>query len=342
MTTGVLLAAALAASSPARAAEALLPDLIAWKAAGAFMYDAQVVIRDGRRRLQFSSAFANVGRGPFELRAEVRADGTTTAYQRVYNDDGTYTETLVGTFVFEGHGDHNHFHFAQFAAYRLRTVASGGGLGAQVAASRKVGFAMWDVSEYDLRMPGAPQRAVYERPAGQEDLKQGISVGWADIYGRDLWDQDIDVTGLADGEYWLENEMDPERRLRDADPGNNVARIRIRLEGLQVAFLPEGGGGQPGPPPPQKIVGPSPLPSPNPWRADRHAGKPMSVPVGSGGVLKIFTVTGRHLRSLPSSGGLASWDLTDSSGFRVGSGYYLYAIEEPGAPQRRGKFVIVR
>lgn len=343
MRTALLLALVLAGAAPhAGAAEALYPDLMAWKKLGTYLYDARVVIQGGRRRLQFSSAFANIGHGPFELRGEVQPDGTTTAYQRVYNDDGTFNDYLVGTFVFAGHADHNHFHYAEFAAYRLRAVTSGGGVGGVVAASDKVGFAMWDVEPYDTSLPGAPGRPVYERPEGNEDLREGISIGWADVYDRELFDQDIDVTAVPDGEYWLENEMDPDHRLRDGNVGNNITRVKIRLTGGDVAFLPEGGAPPPPAPPPQKLVGQPELPSPNPWRSDLHAGRPMRVRVANGGVVKIFSLNGEHVCSVPSAGGVASWNLVDEAGGAVGSGFYFYSIEEPGEAPKHGRIVIVR
>jgi hypothetical protein len=335
------LSALALATGRVQAAEALVPDLIAWKRLGTYMFDARIGTQSGRRVLQFSSAFANVGRGPFELRGTVTADGRTTAYQRVYNSDGSFNDYFVGSFVFEGHGDHNHFHYAEFAAYRLRRVTSSGGVGSVAAASDKVGFAMWDVTRYDTSLPGAPARAVYEKPEGMEDLVQGISVGWADVYDWNLWDQNIDLTGVPDGDYWLENEMDPNRHLRDADLANNISRIKLRIRGDSVVILPDEDPTPPpaNPPTAHSSAGP---PSPNPWRSDRHAGLPMHFDCGPGGVIKIFSLTGRVIRTFSSAGGGVNWDLTDENGGPVRSGFYLYLIEDPGGGTRQGRFAVVR
>src|SRR5205807_5853847 len=64
---------------------------------------------------------------------------------------------------------------------------------------------------------------------------------------------------------------------------------------------------------------------PNPWRSDKHANKPITfdtLPLGS--TVKIFTVSGHHVRTLsPQSSGLSpdkvTWDLTNDSGDKVAS-----------------------
>src|SRR5687768_9276714 len=97
----VLLASAallLGKGTPAFAAAPLYPDLISWAKPGAYMYDAEIQTVNGRRVLRFSSAPTNKGRGPFELRGRVEDDGTTTAHQRVYYDDGSFTDHFAGVF----------------------------------------------------------------------------------------------------------------------------------------------------------------------------------------------------------------------------------------------------
>jgi hypothetical protein len=50
-----------------------------------------------------------------------------------------------------------------------------------------------------------------------------------DLYDLGLPNQWIDVTGIPDGRYWVEAEVDPERRLLEADDVNNVSRIEVAL-----------------------------------------------------------------------------------------------------------------
>lgn len=70
--------------------------------------------------------------------------------------------------------------------------------------------------------PGAPR-------TGYTCLNQGISRGWADVYGRFLPCQWLDVTGLAPGDYTLRIVVNPLQTLVESDPTNNVFTIAARF-----------------------------------------------------------------------------------------------------------------
>lgn len=198
------------------------------------MYDVQITKTQGRKLLLFSTAMANVGAGTFELHATVANDGTTTATQWIYDDQGGHIERYAGTFVFSDHAGHNHFHFANFANYRLRTVAANNGVGSVVKTSDKIGFAMFDGAAYNLSLPGAPSSPVYKRLEQSSLDPEGISVGWADVYARNLADQWIDITGVRDGKYWLEVTVDPNGLIAESDETNNVTYVKVILKGSHV------------------------------------------------------------------------------------------------------------
>src|SRR6185437_8801812 len=66
---------------------------------------------------------------------------------------------------------------------------------------------------------------------------------------------------------------------------------------------------------------------PNPWRADR--GYPAQIifdQMAAGSTVKVFTVSGRLVKTLDGASGRAVWDLTTDSGDRAASGIYLYLI----------------
>src|SRR5262245_45874912 len=68
-------------------------------------------------RLYFNATSWNNGDGPLELRAR-ETDSVAlrqNVYQRIYLSDGTFYETLAGSFVW--HPTHNHFHFEDYAVY---------------------------------------------------------------------------------------------------------------------------------------------------------------------------------------------------------------------------------
>ena len=71
-------------------------------------------------------------------------------------------------------------------------------------------------------MPGPPKYTDC-------NANQGISVGWADVYGFGLDGQWIDITGLAAGDYVLEAEVNPEQLFEEVDYTNNSAAISVTI-----------------------------------------------------------------------------------------------------------------
>jgi hypothetical protein len=208
-------------------AAAQLPDLTVWAdQSRGYMYDwyLDTTTTAGRTLLRLSNAVANIGAGPLEIRGgAVNADNTQLVVQRVYDDAGGFADRPAGAFVY--HQSHGHIHFEDFARYNLRAVTAGDGVGAVMAAGSKTSFRLEDTTVYNSALPGySATRGYY---AG--DQVQGISVGWADVYRRNLADQWIDVTGVAAGTYWLESVVDPENTILESNESNNVVRIKITL-----------------------------------------------------------------------------------------------------------------
>lgn len=203
----------------------MLPDIISVASqADGFMYgwimDQSAV--PGRTLLRVSTATANVGAGALELRG---TSANATVMQRVFNVNGTWTDRPAGTFTF--HPGHQHLHFEEWLQFHLRSVTAGNGVGGIVAAGDKTSFAIFDLDDHNLSLPGAPQSQVYDGGG----FLQGISVGWRDIYDKSLQDQWIDVTNVPPGQYWLESVVDPENRILEGDETNNVTRILITYAG---------------------------------------------------------------------------------------------------------------
>jgi len=203
----------------------LLPDLTPWASqAKGFIYDWTIQ----GDQLRLSTAVANVGEGRLELRGGAINGDRQDVHQRIYNSDGSFTDLLAGSFVY--HPEHGHIHFENFASYRLCEVLPDGSVGGVVAEGEKVSFCLLDVERYETTGPATPHFLT----CGQV---QGISVGWADVYDRGLPGQSIDITGIADGQYWLEVVVDPLNLIQELDETNNTARIQINLQ------RPAGGGG---------------------------------------------------------------------------------------------------
>lgn len=194
----------------------------------------------GRTLLRFTTAAANQGAGAIELRGG-RTDanaGTQEVFQRIHETGGGFSDRLAGEFTF--HPGHGHIHFDGFASYRLlkRTPAVDGGpegLGEVVATGGKISFCLLDTARFDASLPGASLIRKYI----DCDTFQGISVGWNDVYEKDLPDQWIDVTSVPDGAYWLEVTVDPENQLVESNEDNNVTRIPIDLVGRPTVLTPD-------------------------------------------------------------------------------------------------------
>lgn len=195
----------------------LLPDVFPWAdQSRGYMYDWGV---EGNL-LRFSTAFANQGLGHLELRGgQVLSNGNQQVYQRIYNDDGTFSDRLAGEFTY--HPGHGHIHFDGYAKYDLKVKTATGGIGNTVATGGKISFCLIDITKY--RSNAGPSRY---NSCGQV---QGVTAGWSDVYSRGLPDQYINISNVPDGEYWLEVTIDPDRQLLESNPDNNTTRIPIVL-----------------------------------------------------------------------------------------------------------------
>jgi hypothetical protein len=82
---------------------------------------------------------------------------------------------------------------------------------------------------------------------------------------------------------------------------------------------------------------------PNPWRVDRHRDQLISfdhLPPGS--TVKLFTVSGHLVRTLPKSDSTVTWNLTNEKGEAVGAGLYVYLVNNDRGQSARGQLAIIR
>jgi len=186
----------------------------------------------GGREIRFDTAMANGGKGPFELNGTstiiTDPDGTQRhlVNQKIYWDDGTTTSNPAGYFVY--HPTHGHTHFDNFARAYLRTRPTANWQdGSIVAVGPKTSFCLIDSWHYAPGLPGSPPNSTY----GCSPTLQGISVGWADIYSQGLDGQSINITGIPNGNYWLEVEADTSNAILETDETNNTTRIAITIGG---------------------------------------------------------------------------------------------------------------
>jgi hypothetical protein len=213
----------------AAAAAPLLPDLIVWAdQVRSYMYGGvfdTTTIPD-RVLYRFDGALPNIGAGPLEIRDVTHPDGSQDIYQRIHDSNGSVAEQLIATFADVAPPPCCHLQFRGIAQYNLRTVAAGGGVGPVVATNDKTSMAVVDGTAYDLSLPGAPASPVYNSVSAPI---LGISVGWGDLYRRNLPGQWIDVTDLASGQYWFEVTVDPYKKIIESNDLNNTTQIMVNL-----------------------------------------------------------------------------------------------------------------
>jgi hypothetical protein len=125
--------------------------------------------------------------------------------------------------LFHFHACHQHYHFEQFAIYRLLNSA-----GSLVTTANKAGFCLADGTPI---LTNANPNRIYD-----DCNIQGIQAGWADIYGgTETPCQWIDITGVPSGLYTLEMEIDPAHLLPEADESNNITRLTVAIDDPCVA-----------------------------------------------------------------------------------------------------------
>ena len=186
---------------------------------------------DGNIYLRFSATNWNKGTGPLELIAgEIDSvNKKRNVYQRIYSDGGTFRDVLVGSFVW--HEAHGHFHFEEFAKYILQPVNAPGG---SERISTKTTFCIIDTDRIDIHLLGASKFAVYTTCNSD---KQGMSVGWGDTYKYYLAGQEINITGLPNGDYNLTIEVDPKNLILETNDSDNTSTVLIRLQNGRVKIV---------------------------------------------------------------------------------------------------------
>jgi hypothetical protein len=112
---------------------------------------------------------------------------------------------------------HMHYHFTQYADYRLLDMS-----GNIVARGHKQAFCL-----VDLWHP--PGLGGVSHPQFTNCGFQGISAGWADVYDRELDCQWIDVTGVPSGRYVLEVQINPAHVLPESNYDNNTGRAEVTI-----------------------------------------------------------------------------------------------------------------
>jgi hypothetical protein len=206
----------------------MLPDL---QAVPAF-YMSLRNRRNGKSQLSFASMVWVGGASSLVVEGFRRGEEEVMdAYQYFYDGDEAVGRAPVGTFEYDRRDGHFHWHFQQFAAYRVIDADTN-----EVVRSSKQSFCLAPTDPVDLSLDNAVwnaySRDLYTSCGGSDALwiREVLPVGWGDTYFQ-VAGQAFDVTTLPNGTYWVEVEANPGGLLHEQDSSNNVVLRQITLDG---------------------------------------------------------------------------------------------------------------
>ena len=131
----------------------------------------------------------------------------------------------MGEFHFDRRHGHHHWHFEQFARYRLLDAHGDG-----VVRSHKQSFCLAPTDAIDMTVPGAlwrPEELGFTQCGGDDAIwiREVLPTGWGDTYYQSVGGQAFDITDLPNGRYYIEVRANPLGLLYDRSAGNDV-RLR--------------------------------------------------------------------------------------------------------------------
>lgn len=182
--------------------------------------------------LRFTSTHWNEGPGTLQIRGggqvepcQVEEGGTlidtlcTVSTQEILDENRNVVYTKpAGVAMF--HPTHNHWHQDQVADFVLRAGALDGPI---VGQATKVTYCLID---YDSANNSITNDKFYFECNAE---LQGISPGFGDEYHHSTHGQEIDITTIPAGIYYLTHEADPTNKWLEWDDSNNSSWAKFRL-----------------------------------------------------------------------------------------------------------------
>ncbi|MRX45013.1 lysyl oxidase family protein [Agromyces kandeliae] len=216
---------------------ALLPDVIE-----EVPHHLQIQNTQQRESLRFSTTHINIGEGNLQIRGGGQVepceidgqvyDECTIATQEILDANGDVVATHdAGAAVF--HPQHNHWHQSAVALFDIRSPGPGQVTGDPAEMTRiwsegvKITFCF-----VDIEFIGETGALKKEKPRTYFECNgdlQGLASWWADSYHQSTPLQELDVTDIPDGEYYLTHLADPDDHWIESDETNNFTWVKFRL-----------------------------------------------------------------------------------------------------------------
>ncbi len=198
--------------------------------------------------LQFSATVWNGGDSPLVVQGfRSGKRGVMDAYQYFYDSAGNQTGYVpAGQMIWDPRKTHHHWHFEDFARYRLLDSNMHG-----VVRSKKEAFCLANTDAIDYTVPGAnwnPDNTDLTTSCGDLSsvaVSEVLASGSGDTYSQFRAGQSFSLNGLKNGIYYISVQANPNSVLTEQSMTNNTALRKVRIGGTPghrtVYVYPVGG-----------------------------------------------------------------------------------------------------
>jgi hypothetical protein len=184
----------------------------------------------GHWLLGFTSMVDNRGPGILWIRGTRHGNAHVMNVRQLVMLDSGATRVLPesGELHYTVAPPHYHWHFLGFDRYELRST----GAYKLLVRDHKSGFCIADHYGIALGVPhGLPR---FLGSCAQFDPKarfveEGSSVGYTDRYPANFHGQNLDITKVPAGRYWLVHRANPDFHLRETHYGDDVASLLVQI-----------------------------------------------------------------------------------------------------------------
>jgi hypothetical protein len=184
--------------------------------------------------LSFGATVWNAGDSPLVVDGfrRPRTD-LMDAYQYFFDGKGKQVgSTRAGTMQWDAREGHRHWHFTNFAQYRLLKADK------KIAVkSGKEAFCLANTDAVDYTVKNArwqPQNTSLATSCGQNTavaVREVLDSGNGDTYTQDRPGQSFEVTDLPNGTYYVEVLANPVKKLTESNLRNNSSLRKVILSG---------------------------------------------------------------------------------------------------------------
>jgi hypothetical protein len=184
----------------------------------------------GRWLLGFTSMVDNRGPGVLWTRSSRGAKARVMRMQQLVELAGgrVRVNPRSGELHYVIAPPHYHWHIIGFDRFELRST----GDFKLLVRDHKSGFCIADHYGIALGVPHGPPRfhgsCEQFNPRAQY-VEQGSSVGYTDRYPAHFHGQNIDISRVPEGRYWLVHRANPDFHLRETHYGDNAASLLVRI-----------------------------------------------------------------------------------------------------------------